>query len=383
MRYVRGAGERLPAGAGEAVRRLYRLGRLFAIGVRAGTLPLSAVIGLLAAQPDLLVVMAIATGALVAWSAVYVRALLVHPARWHTVIDAVMLGALGLCAQWLVPATWLAHGDSWVLALAGFACVGYQCHTEIVLGSVVTLIVVGGAVCGTLIAPPNAMLFMSSWMVVAAALSRVQWILVRRGGRIADEQMAAAERARIAQRVADAVRADERALANALHDTAATTLLMVGIGQGTDRALLAAQAERDLAVLSTYGGGLPPQADLILLLRAAADLVAARVDFEVSGELFLPSDVAGAIADAAGEALNNVVRHAGVNQAALGVRGDADRVEVEIVDNGRGFLLDQVGDTRRGLRESIYGRMHAIGGRAHISTSLGAGTRVVLEWRYG
>lgn len=46
---------------------------------------------------------------------------------------------------------------------------------------------------------------------------------------------------------------------------------MVGIEQGTDRALLAAQAERDLAVLSTHGGRATPHADLTLLLRAAAD----------------------------------------------------------------------------------------------------------------
>src|SRR5690242_11900915 len=136
-----------------------------------------------------------------------------------------MLGALGLCTPWIVPAFWLAHGNSWVLAFVSFACVGYQCHTEIVLGTAASLIVLGSLMIGTLMAGPNGMLYASVWTLVAAALSRVQWILVRRGGRIADEQMAEAERARTAQRVADAVRADERALANALHDTAATTLL--------------------------------------------------------------------------------------------------------------------------------------------------------------
>lgn len=101
-------------------------------------------------------------------------------------VDAVMLGLLGLCTQWVVPAPWLAHGDSWVLALTGFASVGYQCHTEIVWGAVTTLIVMGGNIGGLVIAPPNATMFTAVWATVAAALSRVQWILGRPGDRRTD-----------------------------------------------------------------------------------------------------------------------------------------------------------------------------------------------------
>jgi signal transduction histidine kinase len=222
-----------------------------------------------------------------------------------------------------------------------------------------------------------------SWSMVAAALSRVQWILVRRGGRLADRQLAEAEQAATAQLVADAVRADEQRLANALHDTAATTLLMVGVGQAgeaNDSGLLAAQAARDLAVLQTYGASMPANSDLMVLLRAVADLVTIRVDFKGAVRLVLPAAVARAVADATGEALNNVVRHAMVDRAVVRVTGGSRDVQVEIVDAGCGFAPEEIPSTRRGVRESLAGRMRDVGGEAHVDSAVGSGTRVRLEW---
>jgi signal transduction histidine kinase len=370
---------------GDAVRLLYRLGRQYAAGIRVATWPLTAVIALLAAQGQAMVITAVVVAVVTGWSAVYVRRLLCGPARWYTVVDAGVLTLLCLSTHWNVPADWLSNGESWVMAFVTFATVAYQQHTELVLGLTTAAVVTGALVAGSIAATPAGspvdIVFMTSWSIVAALLARSLWILVRRGGVIADRVMADAEQARTAQRVATAVRADERALANALHDTAATTLLMVGTGQ-IQRAggLLAAQAERDLAVLRTYGDGLPARSDLTLLLRAAVNLVPIRVDFDATGEVSLTTEVAGAIADAAGEALNNVVRHAMVDSVVVRVRGDQHTVWVEVVDQGRGFSPNEVADTRRGVRESIHGRMQRIGGRADIVSAVRNGTRVRLEW---
>ncbi|WP_376770814.1 sensor histidine kinase, partial [Lentzea indica] len=189
------------------------------------------------------------------------------------------------------------------------------------------------------------------------------------------------EQARRASAVAAAVRDEERELANALHDTAATTLLMVGTGQvRADAAWLASQAERDLARLRSGGGPSPAQADLVDLVRADIDSTHLTVDLDAPHDLPLPFDVASAIAGAAREALNNVRRHAGTDRAAVRLRGDSQALLVDVVDTGRGFSA-VAGSTRRGLRESVHGRMNRIGGTATITSAEGAGTTVRLEWR--
>ncbi|MEV4313535.1 ATP-binding protein [Actinocrispum sp. NPDC049592] len=319
------------------------------------------------------------------WSVVYVARLLRGPARWYTVVDAGILMVLCLGTRWMVPADWLVAGHSWIMAFASFACVAYQCHTGLTLGLAATAGVIGSLVAGSYTAAPAGspidIVITTTWSVVGAVLSRSLWILVRRGGVLADRAMADAEQARTRQRVAQVVRADESELANALHDTAAATLLMVGVGRiPKDQQLLAAQAERDMAVLRTYGESLPDRSDLSSLLRAAANLIPIDVHFEGMGPLSLPAEVAGAIADAAGEALNNVVKHAMVDEVFVRVEGHEHEVLVVIVDRGAGFSVDRVPETRRGLRESIHGRMERIRGHAYVASKVGRGTSVRLEW---
>lgn len=60
------------------------------------------------------------------------------------------------------------------------------------------------------------------WAVPAAALSRAAWALLQHAARQADRIADEAARARAESLVAAAVRAEERELADALHDTATT-----------------------------------------------------------------------------------------------------------------------------------------------------------------
>ena len=57
---------------------------------------------------------------------------------------------------------------------------------------------------------------------------------------------------------------------------------------------------------------------------------------------------------------------------------DGDRVEVFVRDRGPGFDLAAVPADRRGLRESVLGRMDRHGGHAHVHTRPGAGTEIEL-----
>jgi signal transduction histidine kinase len=53
---------------------------------------------------------------------------------------------------------------------------------------------------------------------------------------------------------------------------------------------------------------------------------------------------------------------------------------VKITDRGRGFDPTATPSSRRGIRESITGRMLAAGGRAAIASRPGAGTTVTVSW---
>ncbi|MEV1171442.1 hypothetical protein [Nonomuraea sp. NPDC049784] len=206
-------------------------------------------------------------------------------------------------------------------------------------------------------------------------------MLVRRAADRADRIAAEAARLRGESLVAAAVRAEDRELANALHDTAATTLLMVGIGQvRSDADWLAPQARRDLDRLRSDNERAPQHVDLVDLLRADLDATQLTVEFDAPERLRLPFEVARAVADAAREALTNVRRNAGTTRATVRLRGDARTLRLDIVDRGKGFSPAEVPATRRGIRESVHGRMSRIGATARVTAAEGEGTVVRLEW---
>ena len=54
------------------------------------------------------------------------------------------------------------------------------------------------------------------------------------------------------------------------------------------------------------------------------------------------------------------------------------RTEVFVRDRGKGFDVSAVGDDRRGVTESIVGRMARHGGRGAVHSTPGTGTEVEL-----
>jgi signal transduction histidine kinase len=57
---------------------------------------------------------------------------------------------------------------------------------------------------------------------------------------------------------------------------------------------------------------------------------------------------------------------------------DADQVEVNVRDRGRGFDPAAVDPDRHGVRQSIVARMAAVGGSASVRSAPGEGTEVRL-----
>ena len=184
---------------------------------------------------------------------------------------------------------------------------------------------------------------------------------------------------------AQRIRSEERAeMAAHLHDSVLQTLSLIQRRSGDDRevAQLARRQERELrdwlAGRSADPGG---PTTLAAALRDAAARIEERhavtVEVVTVGDVPLDDHVA-AVVRAASEAAVNAAKFAGTGRVDVFAEADADRIEVYVRDRGAGFDPDSVPEDRRGVRESIVGRMARHGGHAEIRSAPGEGTEVEL-----
>jgi signal transduction histidine kinase len=171
------------------------------------------------------------------------------------------------------------------------------------------------------------------------------------------------------------IRSQERAeVAAHVHDSVLQTLTLIQRDPG-DARRLARRQERELRSWlypSVATGTLADAVD-----RAAAEveeLHGVRVEVVHAGDAPL-DERAQALVLAAREAMTNAARHGGVDEVSVFVEPTA----VYVRDRGRGFDLDGIAPDRRGVAESIRGRMERVGGTARIVTAPGQGTDVELH----
>jgi signal transduction histidine kinase len=89
-------------------------------------------------------------------------------------------------------------------------------------------------------------------------------------------------------------------------------------------------------------------------------------------------DDSAALAAAAREAILNAAKFAGAARIDVYAEASDERAEVFVRDRGAGFDVGAVPADRRGVRESIVGRMERHGGQAHVRSAPGEGTEVEL-----
>ncbi len=182
------------------------------------------------------------------------------------------------------------------------------------------------------------------------------------------------------------VRAEERAAVAAhLHDSVLQALTLIQKQTAEPQVLrLARGTERELRAW-LYGpprpvGSAAPEGDLAAAATAMAeeieDLFAVRVELITVGTCPL-SGPGEAMLGAVREALTNAAKHAGVPcVSALVEVGDAE-VYALVRDAGRGFD-PSVHSGRRGIADSIVGRLRRHGGSATIRSVTGSGTMVEM-----
>jgi signal transduction histidine kinase len=187
------------------------------------------------------------------------------------------------------------------------------------------------------------------------------------------------------------VRAEARAeVATHLHDSVLQTLALIQrrADDPGEVARLARHSERDLRawLYPTAADG-----DRAGGLAAALLAVAAEVEdaFGVSVELVTvggcPLDRrTRAVLGATREALVNAAKHAGVAQVSVFAEVADGELLVAVRDRGRGFdPATGVGPARRGIADSIVGRMRRHDGTATIRSTIGQGTEVELRMPLG
>ncbi len=85
-----------------------------------------------------------------------------------------------------------------------------------------------------------------------------------------------------------------------------------------------------------------------------------------------------ALVAAAREAMVNAAKHAEVEEISVYAEVEDGTVSVFVRDRGIGFDQSEVGADRRGLAQSIRGRMERHGGTATVKSKPGEGTEVEL-----
>jgi signal transduction histidine kinase/phage shock protein PspC (stress-responsive transcriptional regulator) len=180
------------------------------------------------------------------------------------------------------------------------------------------------------------------------------------------------------------IREDERAsMAAHLHDSVLQSLVLLQRTSDPRRMTsIARRQERELRawLYGTTREGEPAS------LHAAIDALAVaietdhdiRVEAVVVGDQPL-DDASRALVAAVREAVVNAARHADVDHVDVFVEADSGELTGFVRDTGRGFDPATVGRDRRGISESIVGRVQRLGGTAVLSSRPGLGTEVELR----
>ncbi len=181
------------------------------------------------------------------------------------------------------------------------------------------------------------------------------------------------------------IRSEEHAAVAAhLHDSVLQTLALIQRHADDQQAVgrLARSQERELRawlydpkVVREGGTWAGLVAGMVAEVESDHALV---VDHVVVGDAPV-DDALAALGAATREALVNVAKHSGVRTADLYTEVTPDRVSVFVRDRGTGFDADAVPADRRGLRDSVTGRVARLGGTAQVRSVPGEGTEVELQ----
>ncbi|MFW2382260.1 MAG: sensor histidine kinase, partial [Acidimicrobiales bacterium] len=167
-----------------------------------------------------------------------------------------------------------------------------------------------------------------------------------------------------------------------IHDSVLQTLALIQQSEDPQTAKnLARRQERELrnwldpTRASRVGGSIRGHIDQ--LVSEVEELHGVPVEVVAVGDALVDEQIAPLL-NAAREATLNAARHSGTPRVDIYFEVSDDRVELFVRDTGKGFDQNAIAADRRGVSQSIIGRMERAGGSAIITTEIGEGTEVEL-----
>ena len=260
------------------------------------------------------------------------------------------------------------------------------------MGTLVTSLLVAMAGPTSGLISTSAIATLAGWVIT---LIIGLWVTV--GVQRAVQRIENIGRAHHLERQASETEARRRQSARLLHDTVLATLtLLAHSGVGVSADALRQQAGEDARLLRQLRLGSTPMPKFsgTYSLEPVAETplgttlesvkqrflrMGLSVRWHGSGHVLLPSDVLDAFLLALAECLENVRRHAGVDEADVTITQGDDVLRAVVTDAGVGFDPGEVAAERLGFTESVVARLRDVGGNARVFSTPGAGTTVILE----
>jgi signal transduction histidine kinase len=183
-------------------------------------------------------------------------------------------------------------------------------------------------------------------------------------------------------------RAEERVdIASRVHDSVLQTLALIQRRADDPQKViqLARMQERELRSWLFEGRDPNEAEDLVTLtagVRQIQEDIESRYGVPVEavtvGDCDLDDNLSALLA-AAREATVNAAKWSGASVISLFAEVEPDEVAIVVRDRGKGFDPEDVPDDRKGLAESVRGRMARRGGTAVVNSAPGEGTKVTLK----
>jgi len=183
-------------------------------------------------------------------------------------------------------------------------------------------------------------------------------------------------------------RAEERVdIASRVHDSVLQTLALIQRRADDPQKVvqLARMQERELRSWLFEGKDPNSEAEVLTVtaeVRKIQEDIESRYGVPVEavtvGDCDLDDNLSALLA-AAREATVNAAKWSGANVISLFAEVEPDEVAIVVRDRGKGFDPETVPEDRKGLAESVRGRMARRGGTATVNSAPGEGTKITLK----
>ncbi len=189
------------------------------------------------------------------------------------------------------------------------------------------------------------------------------------------------------ERQGKALAQDRLDIASRVHDSVLQTLALIQRRADDPQKViqLARKQERELRSL-LFEGKDPSETEEVVTLTAGVRQIQEDIESRYGvpveavtvGDCDLDDNL-GALLAAAREATVNAAKWSGAGVISLFAEVEPDEVAIVVRDRGKGFDPEDVPEDRKGLAESVRGRMARRGGTATVNSAPGEGTKVTLK----